>query len=411
MAESDLKNFNCDAFAKDLSSQASQVVPNDIKKQDKDFIVEIIYRFCKMAGDALANEENSKLNASQASLITQFIGEWIFHKSVDIIRAGIELQYRESILQKVAFTVFDIAKKAVEKDLPQDQLISLVEAQVKKCFTKAVSVLVALLIIVGCVPATVLAEVAESMMMATGPDMAPEMSNGVSVQDILAQMNKGMVSTYFSPYEPYQTTNKDHPFLQGGSAWLDLSQVYYGAPATQNYPLTKWSANTSVYNITGTGKTYSSGFLAGKEIYVFPDVNLIDEFTWADYRDDKRLTVGSGDFENGAVNSADSMYHNRPIITAKNGNVAYAYNRYDAMQGKYGITFDKNVQTAVWNPSYQADYYGGDALFASVVRLSDTPYLYFSTEALDTTQISISLLIGAPVQKETLKFMSRTWVG
>lgn len=137
MAESDLKNFNCEAFAKDLASQASQVVPNDIQKKDKDFIVEIIYRFCKMAGDALIKEENSKLNAQQASLITQFIGEWIFHKSIDIIRAKIDPKFREGILQKVAFTVFDIAKKAVEKDLPQDQLISLVEAQVKKCFTKA----------------------------------------------------------------------------------------------------------------------------------------------------------------------------------------------------------------------------------------------------------------------------------
>ena len=102
MAETDLKNFNCEAFAKDLASQASQVVPNDIPKADKDFIVEIIYRFCKIAGDALVKEENSKLNASQASLITQFIGEWIFHKSVDIIRAKIEPKFREGILQKVA---------------------------------------------------------------------------------------------------------------------------------------------------------------------------------------------------------------------------------------------------------------------------------------------------------------------
>ena len=137
MAESDLKNFQCDAFAKDLATQASQVVPVDIKKEDKDFTVEIIFRFCKMAGDALLKEENSQLNASQASLITQFIGEWIFHKSIDIIRAGIEPKHREGILQKVAFTVFDIAKKAVEKDIPQEQLINLVEAQVKKCFTKA----------------------------------------------------------------------------------------------------------------------------------------------------------------------------------------------------------------------------------------------------------------------------------
>ncbi len=137
MADTDVKTFNFEAFAKDLSNQASQVIPNDISKPDKAFIVEIIYRFCVMAGDALVKEENSKLSAQEASLVTQFIGEWIFHKSIDLIRAKIDPQYREGVLQKVAFTVFDIAKKAVEKQIPQEQLISLVEAQVKKSFTKA----------------------------------------------------------------------------------------------------------------------------------------------------------------------------------------------------------------------------------------------------------------------------------
>ncbi|MBR2068219.1 MAG: hypothetical protein IJ877_00520 [Candidatus Gastranaerophilales bacterium] len=132
-----LQEFNYDAFAADLSQQASGVIPGDIGPKDSEFIVSIIYRFCKMAGDALVKEEKSKLNANEASLVTQFIGEWIFHKSIDIIRAGIEPQYREGILQKVAFTVFDIAKKAVERDIPQEQLIALVEAQVIKSFTKA----------------------------------------------------------------------------------------------------------------------------------------------------------------------------------------------------------------------------------------------------------------------------------
>ena len=138
MAETNLKTFNYEAFAKDLSGQARGVIPPDISKTDCDFVVDIIYRFCQMAGDALVKEENSTLTAQEASLITQFIGEWIFHKSVDLIRAEIDEKYREGILQKVAFTVFDIAKKAVEKKIPQDQMIDLVEAQVKKCFTKAI---------------------------------------------------------------------------------------------------------------------------------------------------------------------------------------------------------------------------------------------------------------------------------
>lgn len=137
MAGDDLNTFDYKAFAKDLATQAIQVVPEDIYEEDKDFVIDIIFRFCTMAGDALVKEENSKLSAQEASLITQFIGEWIFHKSIDIIRAKIDPQYREPILQKVAFTVFDIAKKAVEHQMPQEQLISLVEAHVKKCFTKA----------------------------------------------------------------------------------------------------------------------------------------------------------------------------------------------------------------------------------------------------------------------------------
>ncbi len=134
-----IKNFNSEAFARDLSSQAKQVVPTDIQKNDVEFVVDIIYRFCKMAGDALMGEKDSKLNASEACLVVQFIGEWIFHKSIDVVRAGIAQELREGILQKVAFTVFDIAKKAIENEIPQDQLIALVEAQVKKSFSKAIS--------------------------------------------------------------------------------------------------------------------------------------------------------------------------------------------------------------------------------------------------------------------------------
>ncbi len=132
----DIQTFNCAEFSQDLAQQASQVIPADISEPDKQFVVDIILRFCQMAGDALINEKDTKLNAQEASLVTQFIGEWIFHKSIDIIRANIEPQYREGILQKIAFTVFDIAKKAIENNIPQEQLITLVEAQVKKCFEK-----------------------------------------------------------------------------------------------------------------------------------------------------------------------------------------------------------------------------------------------------------------------------------
>lgn len=244
---------------------------------------------------------------------------------------------------------------------------------------------------------------------ATGPDMAT--NDGLEAN--------GMVNKSYSPYEPYYTELEDHPFLPYGSAWMDLSKIYYGAPATQNFPFTKWSANTSVYNITGTGDTWASGGAAGMEKFVFPDKDLIDGYTWANYASDTRLKIlqtnangtpktdSNGAFlyydnyEHGVVATGDT-YHGVPLVASVGSETAYAYNRYDAMQGKYGITLDKNVKSVAWEPSYRADFYDSAAYFGSVVYLSDTPYLYFSTEATDSKKLAISILIGTPIQEEVL---------
>lgn len=133
-----IEGFDPRAFAKNLAMEASQVIPVNISDPDKKFIVELVHKFCLLCGDALTKDEKYNLNAAQASMITQFIGEWTFHKSVDLINGGIAPELREGVLQKVAFTVFEIAKQAISKNLPQEQIISVIEIQVKNCFKNAV---------------------------------------------------------------------------------------------------------------------------------------------------------------------------------------------------------------------------------------------------------------------------------
>lgn len=137
MAERKIEGFDHKAFAKNLAGQAGQVVPADIGADDKKFVVDIVYKFCILSGDALVKDETINLNSAQASLITQFIGEWSFHKSIDLIRSKIDPSLREGILQRVAFTVFEIAKQAVLKKMPQEQIIPLVEHHVNVCFKQA----------------------------------------------------------------------------------------------------------------------------------------------------------------------------------------------------------------------------------------------------------------------------------
>lgn len=133
-----IAGFNPQDFAKNLTGQAGQVIPADISAADKKFIIDIVYKFCVLSGDALTKDTALNLDAAQASLITQFIGEWSFHKSIDLLRAKVNPALREGILQRVAFTVFEIAKQAVVKKMPQEQIIPLVEHHVNTCFKQAI---------------------------------------------------------------------------------------------------------------------------------------------------------------------------------------------------------------------------------------------------------------------------------
>lgn len=132
-----IEGFDYKAFAKNLAEQVGPALPPDIAEPDRQYIINIVHNFCYMAGEALANDTTINFNAEQACIVTQFIGEWAFHKAIDIIRSNIDPQFRDGILQKVAFTIFEIAKTATIKNMPQADMIAVVEFQVKKAYTEA----------------------------------------------------------------------------------------------------------------------------------------------------------------------------------------------------------------------------------------------------------------------------------
>lgn len=137
-----INGFDYKAFAIDLAKQAMEVikspgsmaVPDSLSDADKKYIIETVRKFCYMAGEALSNDPQLNFNAEQASLVTQFIGEWTFHKSIDLIVGKIPPQNRDSILQIIAANIFNTAKLAIIKNLPKDSLISLIEEKVKQVY-------------------------------------------------------------------------------------------------------------------------------------------------------------------------------------------------------------------------------------------------------------------------------------
>ena len=133
-----IEGFDYKGFATSMAEQAQELVPKELEDREKEYVVKTLGNFTLLAGEALYNDESLKLTAEQAVFITQIIAEWSFHKSIDLIHSGILPQYWDSIMQKIAFTIFEVAKQAILRNIPQDQLLRAVEHHVIKVYKQSI---------------------------------------------------------------------------------------------------------------------------------------------------------------------------------------------------------------------------------------------------------------------------------
>ena len=134
-----IEGFDYKEFAKILTDQAGELAPVQFNEFEKNYVINTILNFSTLAGEALSNDTASHFNAEQAMLITQIIAEWSYHKSVDLIKSGLISDYWDGVMQKIAFTIFEIAKQAVLKNVSQDEILQIVEHHVKKTYEEALA--------------------------------------------------------------------------------------------------------------------------------------------------------------------------------------------------------------------------------------------------------------------------------
>jgi len=128
--------FDYKDFAKDLTKQAEEFIPNDIAARHKDEFLNRVYNFTYIAGEAFSKDDTIE-SADTAKMLTQIISEWTFHKYIDLIRSNIPEMYHESILQKLAFVAYEMAREAAISKLSQDEMLKLVEIQLNKAYAKS----------------------------------------------------------------------------------------------------------------------------------------------------------------------------------------------------------------------------------------------------------------------------------
>ncbi len=132
-----INGFEYKEFAQNLAQQALELIPPDFNDNQRNYVANTLLNFSTIAGQALYDE--GQFNVDQAVMITQIIAEWSFHKSVDLVRSGIPQQYWDPIMQKIAFTIFEIAKNAFHQNLPQDQCLQVIEHHVKKTYLDCIA--------------------------------------------------------------------------------------------------------------------------------------------------------------------------------------------------------------------------------------------------------------------------------
>ena len=132
-------DFDYENFAQNLAAQAQDLVPAEFSPEEKQYVINTLGNFSMMAGKALAEDQNLPFNAETSTYITQIIAEWSFHKSVDVIRSGIPRQHWDGIMQKIAYTIFEVAKQAFSQNMPNDQIIEIIEHHVNKTYVDAIT--------------------------------------------------------------------------------------------------------------------------------------------------------------------------------------------------------------------------------------------------------------------------------
>ena len=133
------KGFDYENFAQNLAAQAQELVPAEFSQEEKEYVINTLGDFSMMAGKALAEDKNLPFDVETSTYITQIIAEWSFHKSVDVIRSGIPRQHWDGVMQKIAYTIFEVAKQAFSQKMPNEQIIEIIEHHVNKTYVEAIT--------------------------------------------------------------------------------------------------------------------------------------------------------------------------------------------------------------------------------------------------------------------------------
>lgn len=226
-----ITSLNPQEFAKDLAQQAINYVPADLTDEQKNYVAKKVFEFSLIAGNHLIERFNQQLDDEQARTIVQFIGEWTFHKNIDIIRADIPIEHWSEILQQVAFAALQVAIQSFIEKQDQTKIAATIELQVTAAYESCINGLAK----AGVIPEDKVNEVisysnVDSMAKESGGSVIEDEDKIIkyaAVAIVLKKMSKEKVDSILSNFSP-EEQQKINSYLniEGLEQKIDPTLVY-----------------------------------------------------------------------------------------------------------------------------------------------------------------------------------------
>lgn len=134
--EKETEIFDYKEFANDMAEQAKALIPDDISENHSEYLIEKIRNFTYAAGEAIDKDPDVNLTVEEKVFIAQVVAEWTFHKCIDLINSEIPCEYWDSLMEKIAFVIYEITKNGTIRKLEQQVIIDLVEHHLIKTWKK-----------------------------------------------------------------------------------------------------------------------------------------------------------------------------------------------------------------------------------------------------------------------------------
>ncbi len=134
-----MTSFDYNSLARRFRKEIPELMPQDMSEENQKYIIDKVVEFAIVAGKGISKDSDVDFDDEEMEFLTQLISEWTFHKTIDLIRSGVEKQYFDKILEKVAFCLYEIAKQSISQKMESERLLNLAERYVDKTFIREIN--------------------------------------------------------------------------------------------------------------------------------------------------------------------------------------------------------------------------------------------------------------------------------